>query len=95
MTKVADKTSNVKVGDLITYTYTVKNNGNATIKTVKLVDTHNGTLNALTPSFVSFNVGATSTHTLNVIDLLQPGDTATYTATYTVTQTDIDTRQGP
>ena len=95
VTKVADKTSNVKVGDLITYTYTVKNNGNATIKTVKLADTHNGTLNALTPSFVSFNVGATSTHTLNVIDLLQPGDTATYTATYTVTQTDIDTRQGP
>ena len=93
VTKTADKTVNVIAGDVITYTYTVKNNGNTPINGINLADTHNGVAGALVPSFVSFNVGATSTNSGNTITLLQPGDTATYTATYTVTQTDIDLHQ--
>ncbi|MDE2445709.1 MAG: DUF11 domain-containing protein [Alphaproteobacteria bacterium] len=93
VTKVASKTSNVVAGDVITYTYTVKNNGNTPITGITLADTHNGVAGALTPAFQSFNAGSTSTNTGNTITLLQPGDVATYTATYTVTQTDIDTRQ--
>jgi large repetitive protein len=97
VTKTADKTANVIAGDVITYTYTVKNNGNTPITGITLADTHNGIPSgapgALTPAFQSFNTGATSTHTGNTITLLQPGDVATYTATYTVTQTDVDTRQ--
>jgi uncharacterized repeat protein (TIGR01451 family) len=93
VTKVASKTTNAAAGDVITYTYTVKNTGNTPITTINLADTHNGVAGALVPAFVSFNVGNTSTHTGNTINSLSPGDSATYTATYTVTQTDVDTRQ--
>ena len=91
--KVASKTTNAVVGDVITYTYTVKNTGNTPVTNINLADTHNGVAGALVPAFVSFNVGNTSTHTGNTINLLSAGDTATYTATYTVTQNDVDTRQ--
>lgn len=93
--KTASPTGNVTAGQLITYTYTVTNTGNTPITNVALADTHNGVAGALVPTFQTFNVGATSTNTGNVINTLQPGDVATYTATYTVTQTDVDTRQGP
>ena len=93
VTKVASKTTNAAVGDLITYTYTVKNTGNTPVNNITLSDTHNGVPNALIPAFVAFNAGNTSTRTLNTINSLSPGDSATYTATYTVTQTDVDTRQ--
>ena len=91
--KVASKTTNAVVGDVITYTYTVKNTGNTPVTNINLADTHNGVAGALVPAFVSFNVGNTSTHTGNTINSLSAGDTATYTATYTVTQNDVDTRQ--
>ena len=93
--KTASPTGNVAAGQVITYTYTVTNTGNTPVNGIALADTHNGVANALTPAFQNFNVGATSTHTGNLINTLQPGDVATYTATYTVTQTDVDTRQGP
>lgn len=93
VTKVASKTTNAAAGDVITYTYTVKNTGNTPVNNITLADTHNGVLGALVPAFVAFNVGNTSTHTGNTINSLSPGDSATYTATYTVTQTDVDTRQ--
>jgi uncharacterized repeat protein (TIGR01451 family) len=93
VTKVASKTTNAAAGDVITYTYTVKNTGNTPVNNITLTDTHNGVANALVPAFGAFNVGNTSTHTGNTINSLSPGDSATYTATYTVTQTDVDTRQ--
>ncbi len=93
VTKVASKTTNAAAGDVITYTYTVKNTGNTPVNNITLSDTHNGIANALVPGFVTFNPGNTSTHTGNTINSLSPGDFATYTATYTVTQNDVDTRQ--
>lgn len=93
VTKVASKTVNVVVNDVITYTYTVKNNGNTPISGINLADTHNGVPGALTPAFQSFNTGSSSTNSGNTITLLLPGDTATYTALYTVKQSDIDLHQ--
>ena len=40
ITKTANPTSNVKVGDTVTYTVVVKNEGNVSVKTGKLVDDH-------------------------------------------------------
>ena len=93
VTKVASKTSNAAAGDVITYTYTVKNTGNTPVNNITLADTHNSVPGALVPGFIAFNAGNTSTHTGNTINSLSPGDFATYTATYTVTQNDVDTRQ--
>jgi uncharacterized repeat protein (TIGR01451 family) len=95
ITKVPDQTTNVPAGTLITYTYTVTNTGNVPVTTITLADTHNGVPGALTPAFQSFttNVGGLSLRTGNIIDILQPGDVAKYTATYTVTQADVDNRQ--
>lgn len=85
----------VKAGDVITYTYTVKNDGNVPISNINLADTDNSASPDITPTFVEFtiNVDSNSTNTGNTINVLQPGDEATYTATYTVTQADIDTLQ--
>jgi cytochrome c oxidase assembly protein Cox11 len=91
--KVADDDTEVTAGQVITYTYTVTNNGNVPISSVTLADTHNGVAGALTPAFQSFTTNTGSTNTGNTINVLQPGDVAVYTATYTVTQTDVDTRQ--
>lgn len=93
ITKVADDTTNVTAGQVITYTYTVTNNGNVPIANVTLSDTHKGVLDALVPAFQSFTVDTGSTNTGNTIDILQPGDVAVFTATYTVTQSDVDTLQ--
>lgn len=91
--KVADDTTDVVAGQVITYTYTVTNSGNVPITNITLADTHNGVPGALVPAFGSFTTNTGSTNTGNTIDVLQPGDVAVYTATYTVTQADVDTRQ--
>ena len=91
--KVADDTTDVVAGQVVTYTYTVTNNGNVPISNVALADTHNGAAGALVPAFQSFTTNTGSTNTGNTITVLQPGDVAIYTASYTVTQNDIDTRQ--
>lgn len=97
ITKVASKTTNAAAGDVITYTYTVKNTGNTQLTAINLVDTHNGNATgspgALVLVFQSFTTNTGSTHTGNTINLLKAGDVAVYTATYTVTQNDVDTRQ--
>jgi Domain of unknown function DUF11 len=91
--KTPSKTTNAAVGDVITYTYTVSNTGNTTITTINLSDTHNGVAGALVPAFQAFTTNTGSTRTGNTINILKPGDVATYTATYTVTQADVDNRQ--
>ena len=42
MTKVADSQGPHKVGDVVTYTYTVTNDGNVNINDVTVADMHNG-----------------------------------------------------
>jgi len=77
MTKTPSQTTDVAVGDVITYTYVVVNDGNVTMTDVSVSDVHSGsgTLSAISPASVAS---------------LAVGDTATFTATYTVTQDDID-----
>jgi len=74
--KTASATTDVAVGDVITYTYEVANSGNVTMNAVSISDAHSGTgtLSAVTPASVDLN----------------PGDSQTFTATYTVTQADVD-----
>jgi uncharacterized repeat protein (TIGR01451 family) len=77
--KTANTAGPLVVGQVVTYSYLVKNNGNVTITGVGVTETaFNGTggIAAVVPSG-----GATS---------LLPGASTTYTATYTVTQADID-----
>ncbi|MBQ9890003.1 MAG: DUF11 domain-containing protein [Firmicutes bacterium] len=72
--KTADKTENVKVGDVITYTITVTNDGNVTLTGVALEEALKGVV----------EVSALSATTL------APQATATAKYSYTVTQTDVD-----
>ena len=78
--KLASKTTNAVVGDVITYTYTVENTGNVTLTNITLTDAHTsaaGTAN------LTISGGG-------VIATLAPGASVDLTATYTVTQADID-----
>ncbi len=99
VTKVADKTSNVNAGDVITYTYTVTNDGNVTIANLTLTDVQNAAGPAPVPGseLLTDNAptGNSNDATANdgTWDLLAPGDKLTFTATYTVKQSDVDNLQ--
>jgi large repetitive protein len=99
VTKVADKTSNVNAGDVITYTYTVTNDGNVTITNLTLADVQNASGPAPVPGseVLTDNPpnGNSTDATANdgVWDSLAPGDKLTFTATYTVKQSDVDNLQ--
>jgi uncharacterized repeat protein (TIGR01451 family) len=89
-----------EVGDVITYTYVVTNNGNVPVSAISLSDSDNATGTDPVPAFQSLTNtsgnsvnGQTGDTDVNVIDLLWPGDSATFTSTYTVNQTDVDTLQ--
>jgi hypothetical protein len=75
---VADK------DDVITYTYTVENDGNVTLTGITVTDNHAGTG---TLSAIDCGSGTAT------IASLAPAATQQCTATYTVLQTDIDTLQ--
>jgi uncharacterized repeat protein (TIGR01451 family) len=77
LTKAADVTTDLSVGQVVTYTYTAVNTGNVSFSNLSMSDAHSGTgtLSAIMPANVA---------------TLAVGDTATFTATYTVTQADID-----
>ncbi len=78
VTKVGTVTSGTGgVGSIITYTFTVKNEGNLTLSQVALADPLSG-LSAIVVAWP----GASG--------VLTPGQTATATATYTVKQSDVD-----
>ncbi|WP_162176396.1 DUF7507 domain-containing protein [Sulfitobacter donghicola] len=88
----------VAVGEVITYTYVVKNEGNVTLTDVTLSDQHtsaSGTA-ALTVGndtlTTDVNEIGTSTDTAaaGIWSTLGPDDVVTFEATYTVTQDDID-----
>lgn len=97
--KTASPASGVKAGDVITYTYVVKNTGNVTLHGVSLVDLHNASGPAPAPKGETLTdaapLGDSNDATANdgVWTSLAPGDSVTFTATYTVTQHDQDTLQ--
>ena len=85
--KVADKTENVKAGETINYTITVKNTGNVTLEKIPVVDTittSNGTFNLTVYSDKEYTTEITEIESLGV------GETVELYAKYTVTQGDID-----
>lgn len=99
ISKVADDTTQVVAGQDITYTYVITNNGNQTVSSIVLSDTHNGTGPPPVPSNemltldMAPNGDSTDSGTDEIWDVLAPGDEVTFTATYTVTQQDVDTLQ--
>jgi len=74
--KVDALPANVAVGEDITYTITVSNNGNTTLSNVTVTDA-----NATNLTYQSGDDGN---------GLMEPGEVWTYTATHTITQDDLD-----
>ncbi len=97
--KSADRTENVAVGEVITYTYAVTNTGNVAIHSISLTENHNGSGPPPRPSgeqlLVDNGVPGDSTDREpdGIWDVLGPQDVVSFTATYTVTQTDVDMLQ--
>ena len=95
ITKVADDTGPHRVGDVVTYTYTVTNNGDQIIRDIVISDTHNGSDPAPTPGNETLltDAGTQGDSTDAAVDgswdVLAPGDVLTFTGTYTITQTDV------
>jgi len=96
--KVADNAGPYTVGDVVSYTYTVTNNGDETIQGVTITDTHNGSDPAPVPTNETLIIDtaptgdSTDSSTDGSWDILAPGDIITFTGTgtYTITQTDVD-----
>jgi uncharacterized repeat protein (TIGR01451 family) len=83
--KDADVSEVDAVGDVINYTYTLKNEGNIALSGINLTDdnfTSGNTTDDFNPIYSS---GDTNTN-----NLLDVGETWTYTHQHTVTQTDLD-----
>ena len=82
LTKVADKEhiDPAYPDDVITYTFTITNDGNVTLKGVSIVDDLQGI------SEIEYDWSGSSTGD----NTLAPCDTATATATYAITQQDLD-----
>ena len=100
VTKTANPTSNLKAGDVITYTYTVKNTGNVTLNNISLSDVQNAAgptpipgSEILSTDLPPLNDSTDATPNDGVWSNIAPGDTITFTATYTVKQSDVDTLQ--
>jgi large repetitive protein len=98
--KTADDTTNVVAGQVVTYTYVVRNAGTQTLTNVSLNDTHNGAGPAPVPGneALTTDAGIANDSTDAAINdgvwsILAPGDAITMQATYTVTQADVDTLQ--
>ena len=100
VTKTASPNTNLSAGQVITYTYTVKNTGNVSLKNISLNDVHNAIGAApvpgsemVTSDVPPLNDSTDATASDGVWSNLAPGDTITFTATYTVQQSDVDTLQ--
>ncbi len=87
VSKSANKTENVKVGETIRYTIKVQNIGNTSLQNIEVADiitTSGGTSNITVYSDIDCTIETTR------ITRLKVGETATLYAKYTVTQEDID-----
>ncbi len=97
--KSADDTTDVVVGQLITYTYVVSNSGNQTITNVLLSELHGGSGPPPVPSNETLTTDnlplgdSTDAGIDGIWDTIAPGDIVTFTGTYTVTQSDVDLLQ--
>ena len=94
VSKTADKTSNLIVGDVVTYTVKVTNSGNTDFTNVSLADTFTGGSGTPTPlQFSGFTPGKNPGNLAALgtqIPLLPAGTEAVYTTQYTITQQDLD-----
>ncbi len=100
LNKTANQTRPLTVGTVITYTYSVRNDGQQTATNVTINDVHNGTGTLPVPASEALvtDVAPTgdtfdSASNNSVWSQLGFGDTIKFTSTYTVTQQDIDTLQ--
>jgi large repetitive protein len=100
VSKSASPSVNVSAGQVVTYTYVVKNNGNVTIHNISLNDVHNAAGPAPVPNSetLTSDVGTLgdstdATPADGIWSVLAPGDTVTFTSTYTVQQADVDNLQ--
>jgi large repetitive protein len=98
VTKVPSITGNAAVGDVITYTYSVRNSGNVRLTAVTLGDQHTSAAGTVALAIAGDTlltdgntVGDSTDAAANGIwDTVGPNDTVTFTAAYTVTQADVD-----
>jgi hypothetical protein len=103
--KNANRVGPLVVGDLVTYTYTVRNSGNVPLANVNVNDLHQGTgtLPTVGGEVLQSDVAPTGDTTDPAIAnpaladgvwaTLGVGDTIRFSSTYLVTQQDIDTFQ--
>ena len=87
VTKTADKTSNVKVGDTITYTITVENTGNVTVSGLTVTDPMTGLVMG-TLDKTTIAPGETATVTATYVVTQDDVDAGTFTNTATATGKD-------
>ncbi len=101
VTKIANDDTDVVVGQVITYTYTVTNDGNVPVSAISLADVvtagsggnptpilDDASLNDVAPLLDSSDDALDE-----VYDVLGVGDSIEFTGTYTVTQSDVDNLQ--
>ncbi len=99
VTKTADMTTNVALGQTITYTYVVTNDGNQDVSNISLSESHNASGPVPTPagevlSQDNLPFGDSIDSSSNgTWETLGPGDQITFTGQYVVTQDDIDRLQ--
>ena len=92
--KVASSSGPFSVSDVVTYTYTVTNDGNVNVNNVAINDAHNGSDPAPIPgSETLLTDNGTIGDSTDAVpdgswDVLAPGDVVTFTGTYIVTTAD-------
>ena len=98
--KTADDTTNVLAGQVVTYTYVVRNTGTQALTNISLNDAHNGAGLAPVPGNEVLSTDASPANDSTdastndgVWSILAPGDAITMQATYTVMQADVDALQ--